>query len=386
MRHPREAGNTLLKVMVQRGTDAKRLLVLLFALGASAFLAEGLVRLRQYFKYGSGTISLYRTAFDEASGLTIPGPGQVTASLRIDSRGFRSPELLVPKPPRTIRVAFLGASTTFCAEASRNEATWPHLVWQGLQETWPEVRFDYLNAAVPGYTVASTRRNLKYRVRDLQPDIIMIYEAVNDLSLDSRALAKEQGIVRLNPNPPGRMEGWSLAWHLVAKNVELMSRQSQPSLREERLVFDPEVLSGGFQNRLRTLVEESRQIAPVVVLATFSQRVRRDQSPPEQIRACNTHFYYMPYMTVEGLLKGFEEYNRVIREVAREASAVLVERENDIPGDDRYFHDSVHFTDRGCEWMAGRVRRALADSGAVGNLVQTRRLEAGHRSVPHARP
>jgi hypothetical protein len=67
---------------------------------------------------------------------------------------------VVPKPAGTVRIAFLGGSTTFCAEGSSNQATWPHLVWQALQTAHPNVRFDYLNASAPGYATAALLRNL----------------------------------------------------------------------------------------------------------------------------------------------------------------------------------------------------------------------------------
>ena len=56
----------------------------------------------------------------------------------------------------------------------------------------------------------------------------------------------------------------------------------------------------------------SKSVAPIVALATFSNKFRREQTPEEQIAAANTAIYYMPYMNVEGLLRAFEEYNRVI--------------------------------------------------------------------------
>jgi hypothetical protein len=120
------------------------------------------------------------------------------------------------------------------------------------------------------------------------------------------------------------------------------------------------------------LVEASKQTAPIVAIATFSHRVRRDQSHDEQVRACISSFYYMPYMNAEGILTGIEEYNRQIREVARQSGAILVNGENSIPGNDKYFHDSVHFTDAGSEQMARRVAQGLIDSAEFQRLIAWR--------------
>jgi hypothetical protein len=101
----------------------------------------------------------------------------------------------------------------------------------------------------------------------------------------------------------------------------------------------------------------------VVVVATLSHKFRREQSPQEQIRASNSALYYMPYMSMQDLLAVYGEYNRVIRLVASETNTILVEHEDNIPGDDLHFNDSVHFTDLGARLMAERVTSAL--EGAV---------------------
>lgn len=322
-------------------------------------LSEGVVRLRQWMKYGMvGSIEdiLY---VDPTYSLRIPKANEVKGGIRINSTGFRGPEITNPKPYPTVRIAFLGASTTFCAEASSNETTWPHLVWEQLQDARPDMQFDYVNAAVPGYTVNASIRNLKYRVKPLQPDIIIIYHATNDFSKDSRKLAKAQGMYK----DSDKKKGWGkylLFWSLVEKNLTIRLRKNK-ALKSNRLTLDPKQLTRDFKERLSKLVQEGQEVAKLVAIATFSPKIRRDQPPDEQSRAANTALYYMPYMSVEGLLDGYEEYNMVIREVAKETGALLIKGEMNIPGDDTFFHDSVHFTDLGNRLMAKRVSDALLD-------------------------
>ena len=121
---------------------------------------------------------------DRMSGSAHPDP-RVDAFVRssiYNSFGFRSPEITVAKPPGHVRIAFLGGSTTYCAEVSSNEMTWPHLVWKALHERWPDLDLDYINAGVPGYTTRALLPALEKRVARFNPDIIVIYEATNDLS------------------------------------------------------------------------------------------------------------------------------------------------------------------------------------------------------------
>jgi len=337
----------------------------------AALLTEGLVRVRQYLKYGAARADVNAFRYDPSSGLSAPRPGQMSRSIWINSLGFRSPELVNPKPKGTVRLAFLGASTVFCAEVSSNEATWPHLVTAALRRAWPDVRFDYLNAAVSGYGTIQSIRNLEYRVTPQKPDVIVLYgDLPNDLSKDTREEAARQGIIRGAVDDFGWFSRYSLTWFLIEKNLQVWQRQKHANQAEERhLVFDPEALSRGFEARLQELAEKAAKLAPAVVMPTFSQRLRRDQPPSVQLRAANTDLYYMPHMTIDGLLKGFEEYNRVTRMVARKVGAVLIEGEDAVPADDLHFTDSVHFTDAGSAWMARRVADGLMQADAFRKLV-----------------
>src|SRR4030067_1328354 len=79
-------------------------------------LSESFVRLRQWIKHG-GVIEDILT-IESSSGLRIPMPNKVQGAIRINSIGFRSPELVNPKPYSVVRLAFLGESTPFRSEVS----------------------------------------------------------------------------------------------------------------------------------------------------------------------------------------------------------------------------------------------------------------------------
>ena len=343
------------------------ILISIFIIG---FFLETSLRVRQWVKYGSPT-ALQSFIIDHNTGLQIPEPGSKIGRISVNSLGFRSPELALPKAKNTIRLAFLGGSTTWCAEVSGNEMTWPHLVWGELQKAFPNANFDYLNAGVPGYSTRESLVTLEKRVRQLSPDVIIIYHATNDLSYDTRSLAKNQGIYSGKPEEISWLGNWSLAWFLLEKNVQIWLRGRHALSEIAHLSFDPKGLSRPFKKRLSAIISASKNIAPVVAVATFSYKFRPEQNKEEQIRAANTSLYYMPYMSLDGILDGFREYNRIIREVAHETGVILIEGENDIPGDDVHFNDSVHFKDAGSVAMANRVTEALKNSQKFNVLLNT---------------
>ena len=215
---------------------------------------------------------------------------------------------------------------------------------------------DYVNAAAGGFSVPNSRANLEYRVAETEPDVIIIYHATNDLAIGSRAESIEQGLVDPYQHEPSWLAGQSLAWQLIEKNV-LSSFGASAEIGQ--LDDDPSSHAARFRRELLGLVNESQAVAPVVVLVTFSHRARADQTPSEQQAACESSRFYMPYMSVEGVLAGIAAYNDVIRAVARQTGALLVEDEHAIPGDGGSFVDSVHFTDEGCRRQAERILAAL---------------------------
>jgi len=77
------------------------------------------------------------------------------------------------------------------------------------------------------------------------------------------------------------------------------------------------------------------------------------------MHASASALFYMPFVTPATIIDTYGRYNQIIREVAHDTGVVLIEGEDDIPGDPAHFADSVHFTDLGSVAMAERISRAL---------------------------
>jgi lysophospholipase L1-like esterase len=332
--------------------------------------AEAAIRVRQTLKYGSAsTLENYYTV-DRKINLRVPIANLSIGHISINSLGFRGPEIAVPKPSGTVRLAFLGASTTWCAEVSGNDFVWPHLVTASLRRTFPSVRFDYVNGGVPGYTMESLLKSIQYRVAPLQPDVIVIYEMSNNFSGELRELAAKRGIIREAKMQeltwPSR---YSLLWNLVEKNLRIMAAQHAAETKRGSLEIDPGTLGEGYRHGLKQLVLAAQQSAKLVAIATFSTQLRRDQTPKQQARAASSAMFYTPFATTRLLIDGYERYNQIAREVASETGALLIQGENEIPADSTHFTDTVHFTDAGSRAMAERISRALVSSPRLRNLL-----------------
>lgn len=341
------------------------------ALLGTLALVEAAVRVRQWARYGTTSGTFYQLSEDPGSGLMIPTPGHEVGVIRVNSLGFRGPELEVPKPAGRLRIAFLGGSTTFCAEAPSAELVWPNLMVAGLRRLYPELDVDLVNAGCAGYSTRESLLNLEHRVAPLQPDVIVIYHGTNDLTQDSRELAAARGLY----DPESKEASWLsrhwLTWYLIEKNLRYRARKGE-SAAKKLLEFDPVAVCQPFRERLTALVREAQQVAPVVCVVTFSIRGRRGETTEQLRSAMASSLYYMPFLSIESLLDGFDEVNRVIREVARGTGAILVEGELEIPGDGLHFNDSVHFLGPGLELQAQRVLEGLAGAPGFMEVVEGR--------------
>ena len=351
---------------------SKKLLLLVGAVSVGLLLLEGALRVRMLVKYGRTNNEFYASEVHPTAGFRVPVPNQQVGALHINSHGFRGQDIEDPKPKDRIRIAFLGASTTFCAEASGADRTWPARLTARLAERFPKAEFDHINGGIPGIGANESMRNLRHRIAPLSPDVIVIYHATNDLSRDTRKLAEQQGLFTVKGDERSLLARISVCWDLIEKNLKVIARKRAAGTGEGRLTYDMAELSRQFRDALTQLVEEAQAVSKVVVLVTFSTRLRAEQTPEAQLAASNTSLLYMPYMTVKGLLEGFAAYNRTIREVAATTGVVLVDDEHSIPSDPEHFQDSVHLTDQGCEKMAERLLRVLEQDPRFLMLVESR--------------
>ncbi len=329
-------------------------------------LAEGLARWRADIRFGD--VQDVYDLFEPVPGTDdllrpIPGLSAVFAgrTVTIDSRGFRSPELRDPPPDGRLLLAFLGGSTTFCSNVEDDAHTWPALATARLRDALPDRVVEHVNLGATGYGVEHSRRALDLRLGDLRPDVTVIYHATNDLARDSEVVAREAGLLP-EASEPDALEDVSLLWMLIRKNQRYLAAQAAGRDANGKLDVPATAWSGGFRERLADLVRAAQARSRLVVLPTFATLVRADQPREEQLEHLAQSFTFMPYLTPEATIAAYEEYDRVIREVAAETGALLVEAAHAIPGDTTHFADSVHLTEAGCDVLARLVVEALLAS------------------------
>lgn len=95
--------------------------------------------------------------------------------------GFRGKETTWEKPPGVFRVVTMGGSSVYGQSESCDEAVWSARLEKILAQERPQARVEVIDAGVPGYTSYEMLIQLELFVMDLHPDLIVLYETVNDM-------------------------------------------------------------------------------------------------------------------------------------------------------------------------------------------------------------
>lgn len=116
--------------------------------------------------------------------------------------GYRGPEIEVPKPAGIFRIVALGGSTTYSSSTSAEES-YPAQLQDILRDSpYNYSNVEVVNAGVPGYTSWDTLVNYVLRVTELDPDMVIIYDGINDVSprgIDAECYRGQNALRGLNP-------------------------------------------------------------------------------------------------------------------------------------------------------------------------------------------
>ncbi|MCA8948005.1 MAG: hypothetical protein KDE27_00790 [Planctomycetes bacterium] len=331
--------------------------------------------------------------------------------LTTNAFGFRGPQLALDKPPRTVRIAFVGAS----AIADNHYFPWsfPELVahWLALwaADTGRDVRFEIINAGRESVTSQDIRQIVELEVLPLAVDYVVYYEGQNQFAPNSIARAVEvDGDYRLGEPPADLVLDLATAdaerphWlDRFCRDVEsarrlrrllgIWSNLPEPRKPTQRIRLpagiDPDDLG---EQQARRLLELAAILADLdaidrackaadarLVVCSFDRAVQDgmqlDLAAGHSLyRQLNREFWPLSYATVERFAAlqnaGFAAW-------ARAHDAPFLDIAAGMPKEPRLFSDMVHTTQLG-----SRLRGWLMFAGLVPLL--TADLEAGRVPVP----
>jgi hypothetical protein len=276
--------------------------------------------------------------FKEVGGMEFAIPGASSGGVSINGLGFRGPELEMPKPADTIRIAFAGDSRTFDWLAEDETRTWPHRTAERIGRSMPGCRVDYVNASGPLYGTREIAA-LTDRLFETKPDLALVM--LGDVAHDSAGIAKRNGIAPDAPRADGLGRHWSI-WNRAERFFGLLFLNSIGLLSDVQTKEADKAWVAGFESRLRDIVTRLKSEAPLVVL------IQSGVPRTEARRPTGFAALHLPWRTVKRLNALQAE---AMGKVARETGALLVDADAAIPFDRTHFDNALHLREPGREKM-----------------------------------
>jgi lysophospholipase L1-like esterase len=282
-----------------------------------------------------------------------------------NSWGFRGPEFTPDKPAGTIRIVCLGASTT---EGSQyDDETWPHYLQQELSRAYPTRKIEVINAGHHAYNIDDLHALLEMRVLPLKPDIVIFYEAANNINLPSFVrppLPCALGTCWLHNYPLWYrwlylhsavfLQLWHDRWGWGSRVPPPMPHGFDDSSPTENEVH--------FRSVLGQMVEDTLRHGSRIVLSSFitvaheGLTVTRAENP-----GMFDNLYKSDYPVTPGeLARAYADFNRASADVAAEFKVPYADVAAEFPREVRYFpFDLFHLSPDGNRLLAAMFAKFL---------------------------
>jgi hypothetical protein len=287
--------------------------------------------------------------------------------------GWRGPEIEAARPPNTIRIAFVGASTTSDAYADR--VSHPELVgyWLNLWASTQHLpyKFEVINAARTGVDVTSLEAIIRTEVLSVDPELIVYYEGANNFA-PGMTLALPP---TLPPRPTATFQkrSWAEDYSAIAIRVfDAILKTGQngyeprkpeypvvwpagidernPDLSRSKLPMGMEGIVSRFDSMRQALSGTGTELALASFVWMVYPGMRLDMTRHLTLfRYLNESYWPVSYTHMRRIA---DFQNRVYEIYARQHQLPYLPMAEAFPHDPDLFGDAIHMTPRGLRLRA----------------------------------
>jgi lysophospholipase L1-like esterase len=296
-----------------------------------------------------------------------PGSGgswQGIPDLKINRYGFRGEEFKIEKAPDEFRIITFGGSTS-------HSGNYPAKLEKILATTRSSgKRITVINAAVPAWNSTQNLIQLITRAVYLSPDLILVYEAINDALLeDNKWLVDLPAVDYSRYN--GFLENYSLLYVLLRAKfreaidilqVGVLGGLNAEMARLAVMANQPQIMSQTaiFSNNIQLYSTLGRSWN--VNIAYITMPLNNDPSVDLANNRRRAGRFYAANDAFVLLTRKVELYNEIIRKIAHEEGAQLIDvAATEFSKNPENFVDLAHFSELGAQRFAEKVAGQLRD-------------------------
>lgn len=274
--------------------------------------------------------------------------------------------MIVPKPTNGFRIWCMGGSTTFDIFSDRNEHTWPAQLQSILQDQFPNQIVEVLNAGVPGEDLLGSTQDFERLQPSINADVVVIYHGPNDMrQIMSNPILQQQ---RPNNGPtlaPLEPQTTSLKGFLHHNQDFAIVRVFLRIFRNQRSIpkswQSNQMTPADIQElefRLTETIQKIRRLGATPILATHAMRAQPEDKGQEAVdRVAETA--WLLRMTPENVLKAFDQYNTMVRELANKQGLPLADVRSVVGPESKNWGDATHFHPYGSILAAQEVANSI---------------------------
>jgi lysophospholipase L1-like esterase len=297
-------------------------------------------------------------------------------ALRIDENGFIMPSKVHAHPDRTL--VFLGGSTTECCSVPEDKR-FPYLTGRFLEEK-TKLKVNSYNSGRSGNDTLHSLNVLLNKVIPLKPDIVVMMHNINDLTI----LMYEKTYWTKNPyrgpieaEPPSfktavkyLQEAGYLIRDLTFPNLYRQIKHHLPfglgvpskkdefkKVRGQKITLNTADLVRQFSLNLETFIDicRIRKITPV--LMTMPSRLK--DHPDPYVQQHTKKLEDLQGITYQQFKGAFDRLNETVREVGARDRVTVIDLAAQVPQEEEFLMDLVHYTDTGSALVAKLVSESL---------------------------
>ncbi len=287
-----------------------------------------------------------------------------------NSLGFRGQEFSKPKPAGVFRIVAVGGSTTYTVRVEDNNKTFTAQLEKILREEYGYEQVEVINAGVADYNSWETLINLEFRVLDLDPDLVVVYQGTNDVH--ARLVSPDA----YRGDNSGRRKKWeppTTAWWEGSALLRLVLRSLDWSEQVSLSDFVAADTYLGWPNRLDG---SGDGIDPDFLLdqnpPTFFARNLRNMTAIAAANEVDIMFAtwaHSPnlndYAATDYYQRGFREGNEVMQRIALEVGVPLFDFAAMMPQESRYWADGRHVNEEGALEKASLFAVFIDNEGLI---------------------